>query len=95
MSTANGARLISPAIHLNDRAEASSSFHAARVHIRIAARVSGAHIHAWNMPVGLGNVSTIQKHNATFVTMDTGGAWGLALLRHIAQYKEEISKSPA
>jgi len=31
VSTTNGARLISRAIHLNDRAKASSSFHAARV----------------------------------------------------------------
>lgn len=46
VSTANGARLISWAIHLNDRAKASSSFHA-RVYIqRRWVRVSATRVHS-------------------------------------------------
>lgn len=80
VSTANGARLISWAIHLNDRAKASSSFHAGASYTRavhthnidaprvgvshVSATCSHMYVYARTPRADLGNVSTAQKHNA-------------------------------
>lgn len=107
VSTANGARLISWAIHLNDRAKASSSFHA-RVYIqRRWVRVSATpytRTHIWpgsRRPV-LATCQLLKNTMPLFVTVDTGtetirpaAAPGLvAIYRNIARatVKEETPR---
>lgn len=98
VSTANGARLISWAIHLNDRAKASSSFHTRvytqrRYRAACQQRVCSHTYCRSRATAGSGNVSTAQKHNAAVCYCRHGHGNDTWSLSPVAMYRNTVRSS--